>query len=147
MRVTGAFKTSFPKPPSSHPVFIPFFIDAAITCPSGDSLFEVACSVDKGFTITVNEACRAAHFPMVDFANSFVWGDSTKMSMVDASVATAAGIDAAFTGADGCTDGTIDYNVKPGATGITDSAGTAAFGWEQIPLDSCGISSRVETDG
>ena len=80
---------------------------------------------------------------MVDFAYSFVWGDPTQSTMIDASLATAAGIDAAFT----CSDGTSDFNVKPGASGITDDAAAPAFGWEQIPLDSCGISSREETDG
>ena len=128
-------------------IFQQFFTEATIACATGTQLFEVTCDATNGFDIKINEACRQSHFSFVDFANSFVWGDSTKMSMVDASLATAAGIDAAFTGADGCTDGTSDYNVKPGASGITDSAGTAAFGWEQIPLDSCGISSRVETDG
>ena len=83
---------------------------------------------------------------MVDFANSFVWGDKTKTNMADATDATPTGIDATFTAGD-CSDGAgNNYNVKPAATGVTDSKGDKAFGWATIPLDSCGITATEETD-
>ena len=83
---------------------------------------------------------------MVDFANSFVWGDKTKTNMADATDATPTGIDATFTAGD-CSDGAgNNYEVKPAATGVTDSEGDSAFGWATIPLDSCGITATEETD-
>ena len=45
-------------------------------------MFDARCD-HGGFKITVNEDCRLKYFAGVDFANSFLWGDSTKTIMVD----------------------------------------------------------------
>ena len=118
--------------------------DASITCANGNNVFEVSCTVSNGFTIVVNEACRKSYFPMVDFANSFVWGDSTVTTMTNP---TGTGATDVVTGGV-CQDstGTIDYNVKPSSTSNTDSSLAAAFGWDSVPLNSCGISSTEMTD-
>ena len=83
---------------------------------------------------------------MVDFANSFVWGDNSITNMVDPSKAGADGIDSTIVSAD-CSDGAgTNYDIKPATTGITDSEGNRAFGWATIPFDSCGISATEVTD-
>lgn len=113
--------------------------DAAVSCATGTELFEVTCSATTGFTITVNEACRASYFTMVDFANSFVWKDSTVTAMATPTGSGAADVVAGETCANAA--GTA-INMKPAATGITDSATTAAFGWAEVPL-SCATMTQV----
>lgn len=49
-------------------------LDASVSCPNGKSLFEVSCTIAEGFDIRINESCRKAYFPFIDFTNSFVWG-------------------------------------------------------------------------
>jgi len=115
--------------------------DAAITCAGTTELFEVECDATTGFTIVVNEACRGSFFTMVDFANSFVWKDSSVTAMLDpiASPATANEVVAGGT----CVDSSSNnISMKPAATGVTDSSANAAFGWKTVPL-SCATATQV----
>ena len=117
---------------------------AALTgCAGGKSLFEVTCAATTGFTVTINEACRTAKFPMVDFTQSFIWGEQTVTAM-----ATPTGTAASDVKTGGvCTksDGTA-LAVKPTKT-MTDSDSASAYGWSSIALNSCGISGVEATDG
>lgn len=115
--------------------------DAAISCAGTTQLFEVECSATTGFKIVVNEACRGSFFSMVDFANSFVYKAATPTVMADPTGTT---FDDVVTG-ETCTDGATSPNnisPKPAASGITDDAGTAAFGWASVPL-SCATKTQV----
>ena len=91
----------------------------------------------------MNEACRASFFTMVDFANSFVWKDSTVTAMaspLDADAYADAVVSGQF-----CTDSSSnDVSMKPASTGITDDASSPAFGWT-VPL-SCATMTQV-SDG
>ena len=64
-----------------------------VTCPNGKDLFEVSCSVSDGFDIRINESCRKSYFPFIDFANSFLWGDQTKVHMDRPSGSTGVDVD------------------------------------------------------
>lgn len=118
--------------------------EAAITCSNNKELFEVTCNVATGFTIKINEGCRQSHFSMVDFANSFVWGNSAVMQMATPTGDTANDVVAAAT----CNDGTNDQKIKPASTtSVLDSDQVASFNWPSIPLNDCGISPQQLTDG
>ena len=54
---------------------------ASITCPNNKELFEVSCTIADGFDVRINESCRKSYYPFIDFTNSFVWGDPTKIQM------------------------------------------------------------------
>ena len=69
-----------------------FNLDATITCANGKELFEVTCSAFDGFDIKINDACRKSYFSQIDFANSFVWGDSSVTKMDDHTSNTAASV-------------------------------------------------------
>ena len=116
---------------------------AALTgCAGGKSLFEVTCAASTGFTVTINEACRTAKFPMVNFIHSYIWGDKTVTVM--ATPTGTAGSDVVTSGV--CVDSTgTALAVKPTQT-MTDSDGASAYGWASIALDSCGISGVEATD-
>ena len=117
-------------------------LDAAITCRNGQDVFEVSCTVDDGFTIIVNEACRQSYFPMVDFANSFVWGDSAVTTMETPTGSSAGDV---VSGGE-CVGRTGSKDVKPSSTTLIDSDSTMAFGWGSVPLNSCGITPIETTD-
>ena len=82
---------------------------------------------------------------MVDFANSFVWGDGTIKFMDDPTGTGGADV----TTGGSCAESGLSYSVKPSSTGIVDSDGDYTFGWSKIPLNSCGItpSQATNTDG
>ena len=54
---------------------------ASITCPNNKELFEVSCTIADGFDVRINDLCRKSYYPFIDFTNSFVWGDPTKIQM------------------------------------------------------------------
>merc|ERR1712176_73193 len=116
--------------------------DAAIACDGTTQLFEVSCDATNGFTVVVNAACRNKYFTMVDFANSFLWKDSTVTSMATPT-GTAAGD--VVTG-ETCVSGGNPVSFKPATSGIKDSTGTAAtFGWT-VPL-SCAAATQNPSVG
>lgn len=117
--------------------------DAQVTCAGTTELFEVSCSATTGFNIVVNEACRGSFFTMVDFANSFVWKDSTVTAMATPTGTNAADVVAGQTCV--AADGTTAISMKPAASGITDSATTPAFGWASVPL-SCATMTQVASN-
>merc|ERR1712176_758768 len=116
--------------------------DAAIACDGTTQLFEVSCDATNGFTVVVNAACRNKYFTMDDFANSFLWKDSTVTSMATPT-GTAAGD--VVTG-ETCVSGGNPVSFKPATSGIKDSTGTAAtFGWT-VPL-SCAAATQNPSVG
>merc|ERR1712176_924376 len=117
--------------------------DAAIACDGTTQLFEVSCDATNGFSVVVNAACRNKYFTMVDFANSFLWKDSTVTSMAVPTGSAAADVDA---NAAACTSGGNPVSFKPATSGIKDSTGTAAtFGWT-VPL-SCAAATQNKPTG
>jgi len=116
--------------------------DAAITCDGTTQLFEVSCDATNGFSVVVNAACRNKYFTMVDFANSFLWKDSTVTSMAVPAGSAAADVVA---NAAACTSGGNPVSFKPASSGITDSQNAAAFGWT-VPL-SCAAATQNPSAG
>ena len=106
-------------------------------CPNGKSLFEVSCDT-TGFTVVINENCRSQKFGLVNFANGFLWGEQTVTTMVNPSGTGASDVKAGGV----CANGGTAINVKPTKT-KTDSESNTAYGWEVIPLNSCGIAGKL----
>ena len=80
---------------------------------------------------------------MVDFANSFLWKDSTVTAMAVPSGSAAADVVA---NAAACTSGGNPVSFKPATSGVKDSTGTAAtFGWT-VPL-SCAAATQNKPTG
>jgi len=79
---------------------------------------------------------------MVDFANSFLWKDSSITAMATPTGSGAADVVAGQT----CTDSSNNaVSFKPAVSGITDSQNAAAFGWT-VPL-SCATKTQNQPSG
>ena len=104
------------------------------SCQGGEELFQVSCSSVVGFIIEINEACRKIYFPFIDFSSSFVWGDSSKLTMDLPSGSTGVDVDETFSGT--C------KNVKFVQTG----AGNSKSWSINVPFTDCGIEPVRKVD-
>ena len=110
-----------------------------MSCPNNKELFEVSCTISDGFDVRINESCRKAYFSFIDFTNSFVWGDSSKVQMENPTGSSGVDVDQNFNG--DCT------NVKFSSTGgVKDSDDNNSWNLK-VPLSDCSISSdNTKTD-
>ena len=74
-------------------IFASMILATSVTCPNNKELFEVSCTISDGFDVRINESCRRAYFPFIDFTNSFVWGDPSKVQMENPTGSTGIDVD------------------------------------------------------
>ena len=82
-------------------------------------------------------------FGLVNFANGFLWGDNTVTSMVNPGGDAANDVKAGGV----CQNSqSTAIKVKPTKTKTDSEGNTAAYGWDVIPLNSCGVSGQFSTE-